>query len=48
MSATIEAIALPALLLTVGWLGGVRVTDRFALVPPPLFALVLGVLLLGE
>jgi|RhiMetdeSRZDD1v2_1073273.scaffolds.fasta_scaffold20920_6 hypothetical protein len=47
MSATVEAIALPLLLLTVAWLGGVRVTDRIALVPPPLFALVLGVLLLG-
>ena len=47
MSATREAIALPALLLTVAWLGGVRVTDRLALVPPPLFALVLGLLLLG-
>ena len=47
MSATVEAIALPLLLLTVSWLGGVRVTDRIALVPPPLFALVLGVVLLG-
>jgi hypothetical protein len=47
MTAALEAITLPALLLTVAWLGGVRVTDRVALVPPPLFSLVLGVLLLG-
>jgi hypothetical protein len=47
MSATREACYLPALLLTVAWLGGVRVAERIALVPPPLFALVLGLLLLG-
>jgi len=47
MSPTREAVSLPALLLTVAWLGGVRVTDRIGLVPPPLFALVLGLLLLG-
>ena len=47
MTAPREAFYLPALLLTVAWLGGARVADRIALVPPPLFALVLGLLLLG-
>jgi hypothetical protein len=47
MSAAREAFYLPALLLTVAWLGGVRVAERVALVPPPLFALVLGLLLVG-
>jgi len=47
MNATREAGYLPALLLTVAWLGGVRIAGRIALVPPPLFALVLGLLLLG-
>ena len=47
MSAAREAVYLPALLLTVAWLGGVRIADRIALAPPPLFALVLGLLLLG-
>jgi hypothetical protein len=43
----IEAIYLPLLFLTVVLLGGLRVADRVMLVPPPLFALVLGVLLFG-
>jgi hypothetical protein len=43
----IEAIYLPLLFLTVVLLGGLRVDDRVTLVPPPLFALVLGVLLFG-
>ena len=42
-----EVFHLPLLFLTVALLGGVRVTDRVALLPPPLFALVLSVLLLG-
>jgi hypothetical protein len=42
-----EAIVLPALLLTVTLLGGVRITTDVAFVPPPLFALVLAVLLIG-
>ena len=47
MKATREAITLPLLFLTVALLGGVRIADRLALLPPPLFALVLSVLLLG-
>jgi hypothetical protein len=47
MNPTREAFYLPLMFLTVGLLGGVRVADRVALLPPPLFALVLGVLLLG-
>ena len=47
MTATREAIVLPGLFLTVALLGGLRVADRVALLPPPLFALVLSVLLLG-
>jgi hypothetical protein len=35
------------LFLTITLVGGVRVADRIALVPPPLFALVLGLLFLG-
>jgi hypothetical protein len=42
-----EVFHLPLLFLTVALLGGVRITDRVALLPPPLFALVLSVLLLG-
>jgi len=42
-----EAVYLPLLFLTVALLGGLRVTDRVALVPPPLFALVLGMLMFG-
>lgn len=47
MTATREAIALPLVFLTVALLGGLRIADRVALLPPPLFALVLSVLLLG-
>ena len=47
MTATSEAIYLPLMFLTVVLLGGLRVADRVTLVPPPLFALVLGVLLFG-
>ena len=42
-----EAIVLPALFLTVSLLGGLRVDSDVRLVPPPLLALVLGLLLLG-
>jgi hypothetical protein len=47
MTATREAIALPLVFLTVTLFGGLRVADGVALAPPPLFALVLSVLLLG-
>lgn len=47
MSGVREALYLPVLFLTVALLGGVRIADRVTLLPPPLFALVLGVLLLG-
>ena len=47
MTAAREAITLPIILLTVTLLGGLRIADRVALQPPPLFALVLSVLLLG-
>ena len=47
MTAIREAIALPVIFLTVALLGGLRIADRVALLPPPLFALVLSVLLLG-
>jgi hypothetical protein len=47
MSPAAEALCLPALFLTVALLGGVRVADRIVLLPPPLFALVLGLLLFG-
>jgi hypothetical protein len=40
-----EAIALPLVFLTVVLLGGLRIADRVALVPPGLFALVLAMLL---
>lgn len=42
-----EAIVLPALLLTVTLLGGIRITSAIAFLPPPLFTLVLAVLLMG-
>ena len=42
-----EAIYLPMLLLTVVLLGGMRIGDRVAFVPPPLFTLVLGVMMIG-
>jgi hypothetical protein len=47
MSRTHEAFVLPLLFLTVALLGGVRVADRVLLLPPPLFALVLALLLVG-
>ena len=47
MSPATEAFSLPALFLTVALLGGVRVADRMVLLPPPLYALVLGLLLFG-
>ena len=47
MTAVREAIALPLLFLTVALFGGLRIAERVALVPPPLFALVLSVLALG-
>jgi hypothetical protein len=47
MKAATEAVYLPALFLTVALLGGLRVGDRLTFVPPPLFALVLGVMLFG-
>jgi len=47
MTPTREAIVLPALLLTVSLLGGLKITAGLAFVPPPLFTLVLAVLLLG-
>ena len=45
MSAGCEAIALPAIFLTIVLLGGVRVSDITVLVAPSVFTLVLGVLL---
>src|SRR5687768_2230066 len=47
MKATTEAVYLPVLFLTVTLLGGLRMADRVTFVPPPLFALVLGVMLFG-
>jgi hypothetical protein len=47
MTSAAEAIYLPMLFLTVALAGGVRVAAQIALVPPPLFALVLSLLLLG-
>ena len=47
MTAVREAIALPLTFLTVALLGGLHISDRVALLPPPLFALVLSVLLLA-
>jgi len=45
MTAGCEAIALPAIFLTIVLLGGVRVSETTVLVAPSVFALVLGVLL---
>ena len=45
MTATREAIVLPLLFLTVALCAGVRIGQGVALVPPSLFALVLGILL---
>lgn len=42
-----EVFYLPVTFLTVALLGGVRVAERVTLAPPPLFALVLALLLLG-
>jgi hypothetical protein len=47
MKATTEAVYLPVLFLTVTLLGGLRVADRLTFVPPPLFSLVLGVMVFG-
>lgn len=47
MTAGREAIALPMIFLTVTLLGGLRIITSVRLIPPPLMALVLGVLLLG-
>jgi hypothetical protein len=47
MTATREAIALPLVFLTVTLCGGLRIADGVALLPPPLFALILAMLLLG-
>jgi hypothetical protein len=48
MSALREAFALPCLFLTVALFGGLRLGAEVRLVPPPLIALVLAVLLLGS
>jgi hypothetical protein len=45
MKAVTEAVYLPLLLLTVVLLGGVRMSERLMFTPPPLFALVLGIML---
>lgn len=42
-----EVFVLPVVFLTVALLGGIRVTHRVVLLPPPLFTLVLAFLLLG-
>lgn len=47
MKAATEAVYLPMLFLTVALLGGLRVGDRVTFVPPPLFALVLAMMLFG-
>lgn len=47
MSPAREAFYLPLLFLTVVLLGGIRIFARVMLLPPSLFALVLGLLLLG-
>ena len=46
MTAGREAILLPLLFLTVSLLGGLRIAATTALLPPTVFALVLGLLLL--
>ena len=48
MSPLREAFVLPCLFLTVALLGGLRLGAAVHLVPPPLMALVLAVLLLGS
>ena len=47
MTAARDAIVLPLLFLTVALFGGLRISERVALLPPPLFALVLALLLFG-
>lgn len=47
MTAAREAIYLPAAFLTVTLLGGLQITDRVVFTPPPLFSLVLAILLLA-
>jgi hypothetical protein len=47
MTAAVEAVYLPMLFLTVALVGGLRIDDRVTFVPPPLFSLVLGLMLLG-
>lgn len=47
MTAIREALYLPLLFLTVTLLGGVRIADRVALIPPPVFTLVLAAVLLA-
>jgi hypothetical protein len=47
MKAVTEAVYLPLLFLTVALLGGLRVDERLTFVPPPLFALVLGIMQFG-
>ena len=47
MKAATEAVYLPMLFLTVSLLGGLRLDERVTFVPPPLFALVLGMMLFG-
>ena len=42
-----EAILLPLLFLTVGLLGGLRIADTVTWLPPPLFTLVLALLMVG-
>jgi hypothetical protein len=47
MSVAREAFLLPSVFLTVAWLGGFRMDETVRLVPPPLIALALAMLLLG-
>lgn len=47
MTRATEAIYLPLLFLTVMLLGGLRIAEHVRFVPPPVFALVLGLLLFG-
>lgn len=47
MSVPVEAFYLPLLFLTVSLLGGLRIAGHVRLLPPPLFALVLAMLLFG-
>jgi hypothetical protein len=47
MKGATDAVYLPLLFLTVALLGGLRVDERLTFVPPPLFALVLGMMLFG-